>query len=371
MTQTSAARLLVIDDDKDLCDLIGVRLSGLFEVLSAQDGERGIMLAQASHPDVFLIDLFLPRISGLSVLRYLRHQARFHALPVFLMTAYLENLVDPKSAYEQCLEVFTKPFDLGLLEERLNPYARPTKRGGGALAPPPPAAGAAQRRAPRMTSKIPARLAQQCGEQSCLIRTLSPGGALLQTDVAVAREPGTLAFAIEDVPLSFTADVLYQNEQEGLHLTGLRFRSITLDDEFRLWRYVETHHAQAERQRLAKALVALFEREGLKVLQAAVDGMAAPRRIRKYAPDVFAFDEARELVHLGACLPGFALSEPRSRGVIAELAEQQMADGASRGKPMPLVLAVPAGWAAVARRTVNSLELSIPARDVLRVHEVS
>src|SRR5213080_2703366 len=64
---------LVVEDDADTRTLIVAILRGAgWRVLTAPDGERALMFAREHVPDVILLDLALPRMSGLEVLRELR-----------------------------------------------------------------------------------------------------------------------------------------------------------------------------------------------------------------------------------------------------------------------------------------------------------
>jgi two-component system, OmpR family, alkaline phosphatase synthesis response regulator PhoP len=81
-------RILVIDDEKDLIELIryNLELEG-FEVKAAGDGEMGLSAAAQSLPDLILLDLMLPGIDGLEVCRALRSDVRTSRIPVIMLTA--------------------------------------------------------------------------------------------------------------------------------------------------------------------------------------------------------------------------------------------------------------------------------------------
>ena len=69
-------RILVVDDEADVRLLYRVNLRHAgFEVLEADDGERGIEAALEHLPDVVVLDLMMPRIDGFEVLRVLRSRA--------------------------------------------------------------------------------------------------------------------------------------------------------------------------------------------------------------------------------------------------------------------------------------------------------
>ena len=104
-------RVLVIDDEADVRLLYRVNLRHAgFEVLEADDGERGIAAALEHLPDVVVLDLMMPRVDGFEVLRALRTHPDAVELPVLVLTA------DSRSDHHRrCYElgaddVMTKPF---------------------------------------------------------------------------------------------------------------------------------------------------------------------------------------------------------------------------------------------------------------------
>ena len=90
-TSAKKPRLLLIEDDpdtrqiyKDVLDLEG------FQVLLAEDGEKGLSCAQETLPDIILLDLMLPKISGFDVLRRLRDAEETRRIPVMIFSARAE-----------------------------------------------------------------------------------------------------------------------------------------------------------------------------------------------------------------------------------------------------------------------------------------
>ena len=81
-------RILVIDDEKDLIELVRYNLEKEgFVVRSAQDGESGLEAARKESPDIILVDLMLPGIDGLDVCRSLRSDGRTARIPLIMLTA--------------------------------------------------------------------------------------------------------------------------------------------------------------------------------------------------------------------------------------------------------------------------------------------
>jgi len=81
-------RILVIDDEKDLIELVCYNLEKEgFMVTGAQDGEQGLAAARQELPDVVIIDYMLPGIDGLEVCRSLRSDNRTASIPLIMLTA--------------------------------------------------------------------------------------------------------------------------------------------------------------------------------------------------------------------------------------------------------------------------------------------
>jgi len=113
-TAMEPPRLLVVDDNPHFSQLVGSVFEGKAEVLLAPDGEVGMRLALDKAPRVILLDLRLPKVSGLEVLRGLQSEPRTRAIPVVLMTG---NPLDP--AARERLE--REPNVRALLQKPISP----------------------------------------------------------------------------------------------------------------------------------------------------------------------------------------------------------------------------------------------------------
>ena len=111
-------RVLVIDDEADVRLLYRVNLRHAgYDVLEADDGERGIDAALEHAPDAVVLDLMMPRVDGFEVLRVLRAEPASCDVPVLVLTA--DSRVDD---HHMCFElgadeVITKPFTPEALTE--------------------------------------------------------------------------------------------------------------------------------------------------------------------------------------------------------------------------------------------------------------
>ncbi|AZN39612.1 response regulator [Paenibacillus albus] len=119
MTATggSGARILVIDDEPQIVKLLRVTLQAHhFEVHEAVNGETGVYQASIVHPDLIVLDLGLPDISGMDVLRRVREWSR---VPIIVLTAK-EREDDKIAALDSGADDYmTKPFGMGELLARI------------------------------------------------------------------------------------------------------------------------------------------------------------------------------------------------------------------------------------------------------------
>ena len=83
----SKAKILVIDDSEDARKVMGLRLeSAGYEVLSAKDGKEGIKLAEAKQPDLIILDVVLPDVTGYGVSMFLSENVKTMHIPIIMIS---------------------------------------------------------------------------------------------------------------------------------------------------------------------------------------------------------------------------------------------------------------------------------------------
>jgi CheY-like chemotaxis protein len=113
-------QVLVVDDVAENRAVVADLLASLgFEVAEAADGEAGLALAQRLRPDLVLLDVAMPKLDGLEVVRALRAQNASRGLPVIALSASVST-----SDSEQCLAAgmdafLPKPLDADRLLEQI------------------------------------------------------------------------------------------------------------------------------------------------------------------------------------------------------------------------------------------------------------
>lgn len=107
-------RILITDDDHFIANLCRVKFEQEnFEVSLAHDGREAISLLELQAPDIVLLDLMLPEIDGIGVLKFMRATASLRALPVMVLsnTGYFSGLA--QAAWQAGATHFLKKGDYG------------------------------------------------------------------------------------------------------------------------------------------------------------------------------------------------------------------------------------------------------------------
>jgi DNA-binding response OmpR family regulator len=131
MPEPARRKVLIVEDDASIA--LGLRMnleSEGFDVLSAEDGERGLVVAREAAPNLIILDLMLPKLNGFEVLRTLRAEGL--QMPIIMLSARTGEM-DKVTGLELGAEDYVaKPFSLAELLARV----RAALRRGPATAPP-------------------------------------------------------------------------------------------------------------------------------------------------------------------------------------------------------------------------------------------
>lgn len=105
------SRILAIDDEMNLRKLIGDNLIARgYQVLVADDGKNGLKLAKLECPDLILLDLRMPGMSGWDVLTALKTSEILNEIPVIIMTAAMPDDEDIIIRSMRAASILLKPF---------------------------------------------------------------------------------------------------------------------------------------------------------------------------------------------------------------------------------------------------------------------
>ncbi len=120
------AKILIVEDDEGISDFISLELKHEgFDVVLAQTGRQGLSMAESEAPDLILLDIMLPEMNGLEVLRRLRKSSgKNAAVPVIIETARGESLDRINGLNEGADDYICKPFEIEELLARINALLR-------------------------------------------------------------------------------------------------------------------------------------------------------------------------------------------------------------------------------------------------------
>jgi len=126
-------KVLIIEDEKALVDALVYNLDREgYEVTVAHDGQDGLRKAQAI-PDIILLDIMLPGINGIEILRELRGNEKTKAIPVIVVSAKSEETDQVVGFSMGADDYVTKAFSVKILLQRINALQRrsevPAKEG--------------------------------------------------------------------------------------------------------------------------------------------------------------------------------------------------------------------------------------------------
>jgi two-component system phosphate regulon response regulator PhoB len=118
-------KVLVIEDDRSVAEMIAYNLKQAgYEVLTASDGQDGLLQAQIKSPDIVVLDLMLPVIDGLDVCRRLRAGTSTKDLLIIMLTAKSEETDELIGFSLGADDYVTKPFSVKVLLERIKALRR-------------------------------------------------------------------------------------------------------------------------------------------------------------------------------------------------------------------------------------------------------
>ena len=110
-------KVLYVEDNDDNVFMLKMRLEllGDFEVLTAEDGERGCALAVSEQPDIILMDLEMPVMDGWEATRRLKSNPQTRDIPIIALSAHALAGEREKALAAGCNEYDTKPIEFDRL----------------------------------------------------------------------------------------------------------------------------------------------------------------------------------------------------------------------------------------------------------------
>jgi type IV pilus assembly protein PilB len=115
----SDRRVLVVDDDPSVCGFVSAALAGDCEVLTAGTAELAMRIASTEHLGAVILDLLLPDLSGIELVRLLRADPRTALLPLIMFTGTDDRRTETEALLAGADDYITKPIEPAALAERV------------------------------------------------------------------------------------------------------------------------------------------------------------------------------------------------------------------------------------------------------------
>ncbi len=110
--------ILIIDDDENIRSAVkrGLEGFGKYRVSVAEGGKAGLKAAGKVKPDLILLDIVMPDMDGISVLKKLREKGKTRFIPVVMLTGVQDQEAKEQASYQYAEQYLTKPFEINKLE---------------------------------------------------------------------------------------------------------------------------------------------------------------------------------------------------------------------------------------------------------------
>ncbi len=117
-------KILIVEDVAVNVDLLTQLLEDDYQVVVAEDGERGVALAEQERPDLILMDMSLPVMDGYEATRRIRANEATQHIPIIGLSAHAMSGDADKARAAGCIDYLTKPVDDSLLFQQLSRFLK-------------------------------------------------------------------------------------------------------------------------------------------------------------------------------------------------------------------------------------------------------
>lgn len=116
---SSLLSVLIVEDNKDLCNMLKLQLEDKFNVYVANDGVEGLKKVHLYHPDIVVTDQMMPNMDGMEMLQRIRKDFQISHIPVIILTAKGNDEAKTKAISMGANAYITKPFSKDYLVARM------------------------------------------------------------------------------------------------------------------------------------------------------------------------------------------------------------------------------------------------------------
>ncbi|MDR2546187.1 MAG: diguanylate cyclase [Lachnospiraceae bacterium] len=116
--------ILIVDDEKMNLDILGEILAPMSQLLIAKNGKQALALAEKHVPDLVLLDVLMPEMSGFEVIAGLKASSNTSHIPVIFITGLSNDEDEERGFFLGAVDYITKPFNKTIVKARINTHIR-------------------------------------------------------------------------------------------------------------------------------------------------------------------------------------------------------------------------------------------------------
>jgi len=116
--------ILITDDEKMNVDILGGILSPMYNLLISRNGSRALEIAKANTPDLILLDVLMPDMTGFEVIEKLKESDETSKIPVIFITGLTSADNEEKGFFLGAVDYITKPFNRAIVKARVNTHIK-------------------------------------------------------------------------------------------------------------------------------------------------------------------------------------------------------------------------------------------------------
>lgn len=132
--ETKARKILIADDEPDILEILKYNLTNEgYEVITAKDGDEALEKARRIQPDLIVLDVMMPRKSGVEVCQLLRAQPAFKETLIIFLTALNDESTQVKGLETGADDYISKPVSPRVLLSRINALFRRVNKSDGKI----------------------------------------------------------------------------------------------------------------------------------------------------------------------------------------------------------------------------------------------
>jgi diguanylate cyclase (GGDEF)-like protein len=116
--------VLIVDDEKINLDILAQVLAPMCNVIIAKSGKRALELAEERTPDLILLDVLMPDMSGFEVIEKLKLSTATNQIPVIFITGLSSDEDEERGFFLGAVDYITKPFNKAIVKARVNTHIK-------------------------------------------------------------------------------------------------------------------------------------------------------------------------------------------------------------------------------------------------------